>query len=97
MQEVLSLFPYKVMGKTPQQLLQEFGLGGLTGRTVIETDPHILDQLDLKKFAPNDLTVEKDAKLDAVMFQMLHQYNLTGTLLYSFKEKEDDDITVFPV
>lgn len=64
---------------------------------MIETDPHILDQLDLTGFQPNGMAMEKNAKMDAVNFQMLHKNNLTGMLIYSFKEDEDDDIAMFPV
>lgn len=94
-QDALSL-PYEINGKSPKELLTEFGLGGLTGRVEILNDASILEQIDMKGLAANGLKVEKDAKMDPLQYLKMDLNNLTSTLLFSFKGDEDDDIAVFP-
>ena len=57
----------------------------------------MLDQLDTSDFKENGIQTTKDVKWDELQFQKLDLQHMTNTLILSFREDPNDDITLLPL
>lgn len=78
-------------------IMKQYGFGNLQGKLTLESDPAILDQLDLSKFAPNGIEVTPKVKSDDLGLQMMDAVNMTFTIFARLTESANDDIVILPI
>lgn len=78
-------------------VMKQYGFGNLQGKLSLESDPTILDQLDLSTFSPNGIEVTPRVKPDELGLQMMDKVNMTFTVFARLAETANDDIVILPI